>query len=240
MSIMDFPRLRFSPSLPVFILLDTSHSMMGENEVLLNSSASAILTALEEAAEDNECPVKVRMAEFNKDAHWVLGCTQDGEYIDDASSLWCDFSPTPNEANLAAAIHLANECMHAKYLDARSFCPLVILVSGSSSWSADPDEAIQTLRESLRSKNNPNREKVVRISIGLPSADSTKLEAFASRGNVSDTECNTPFVFYVDHEKNFEQQLKRITHSFVSSIILGKYPSIEIPDVSDWEDEWEE
>lgn len=234
----------YSPPLPVFILLDTSRSMKGENNVLLNTSVVTILAALEDAAEENECSIKIRIAEFNKDAHWIFGCTQEGEDIINASSLWCGLSPSPNEANLAAAIHLVNECMHTKYLGAHSFCPLVILVSGSTSWSADPNEVIQTLRESLRSKYNPNSEKVVRISIGLPSSDTTELEAFASTGNVLDEESetynNVPFVFFVDHEKASEQQLQKIVCGFVRSIISGIDHQIEIPDECEWEDSWKD
>lgn len=239
-----------SHPLPVFILLDTSRSMMGENEVLLNTSVSTILAALEDAAEENECSIKIRIAEFNKDAHWIFGCTQEYEDIIDASSLWCGLSPSSDGANLTTAIHLVNECMHTKYLGAHAYSPLVILVSGSTNWSTDPDEAIQTLRKSLRSKYNSDREKVIRISIGLPSADSNKLEVFASRGNVLDDESetynNVPFVFYVDHEKASELRLQKIVHSFVRSIILGWHSpdrrdhQIEIPDAWEWEDSWED
>lgn len=225
MAIDDFKNTGLD-KLNVIFLLDTSGSMDDQRMAQLNNGMSVSLTAIQEEAEANEIDLSVRVVEFNDYAEWAIGKAEEGENIDDAVSLWTDLTSKPAGTNTAAAIRLAKECMHTKYLGDRAYSPLVILVTdGGSNNFNDTKVATEELRNSLKSKSDPNKDKITRIAVGVVGANQTELEMFASVGTIVDdngTHENVPLVFNVNNVKNLANLLKNVTKSSVVSSITGK------------------
>lgn len=225
MAITDFAKTGLD-KLNVIFLLDTSGSMEAQRMAQLNNGMSVSLSAIQEEAEANEIALSVRVVEFNNNAEWIIGKTEEGEDIDDAVNLWTDLTTKYASTNTAAAIRLAKECMHTKYLGERAYSPLVILVTdGVSDDPAETKVATEELRNSLKSKSDPNKDKITRIAVGVVGANQAELEMFASIGTIVDdngTHENVPLVFNVNNVKNLANLLKNVTKSSVVSSITGK------------------
>lgn len=216
----------------IFFLLDTSGSMTGKRIDQLNNGIRSSLEAIQKIAADYNVKVTVRVAEFNDHAQWMLGRTEEGVDIDDAIALW-----TPLEAigctNTAAAIRLARECMHIKYLGEHAYPPVVILVTdGYSNSFFDTQAAIEELQNSMKSKRNPSKDRMIRIAVGVVSANQTELEMFASVGTIIDEKGiheAVPLVFDVNNAKTLANLLFHIsTSSVVSNITTNGDENIVI------------
>ena len=222
MAIDDFLKTG-EDKLNVIFLLDTSGSMDDQRMAQLNNGMSVSLAAIQEEAEARDIDLSVRVVEFNNFAEWIIGKTEKGEDSDVAINLGTDLTAKNASTNTAAAMRLAKECMHTKYLGDRAYSPLVILVTdGVSNDPNDTKAAAEELRNSLKSKSNPNKDKITRIAVGVVGANQDELKTFASIGTINDdngTHENVPLVFNVNNVKNLAKLLKNVTKSSVIASI---------------------
>lgn len=243
MGIGDFSKTGLD-KLNVIFLLDTSGSMDDQRMSQLNNGMSVSLEAIQEEAITSEIDLTVRIAEFNDGAHWIMGGTEEGVSLEEAVATWTDLSSKPAGTDTAEAIRLAKECMHTQYLGERAYNPLVILVTdGESNVPTETVKAAEELRNSLKSKSNPNKDKITRIAVGVVGANQTELVNFASIGVIEDEDGvheNVPLVFNVDNVKNLANLLKNVTKSSVVSSVTGKGDGNVIVKVKDEEEDEEE
>lgn len=231
------------PALNIIYLLDVSGSMYGERINQLNVAMPIAIQAAEDAAIENEVDLYMRIAKFSDDAEWIFGATDKGvEHID-----WVPLSPIRG-TNTAAAIDLAQTVMHRKYLGIRNYKPVVILITdGESNVPSETMAATQRLKASLKSTTDANKDKIIRISIGVQEANRQELEGFASVGNIEHEDGTidemVPFVFTVDDLDALKGLLKGVTMSSIQSSLTAGTDG-EIIDViqpyekidKDWED----
>ena len=245
----DFSAALTKEELNIIFLLDTSGSMSGARINQLNCAMPEALAALREAAMKQEMKVIVRIAEFNNYADWILGKTEKGVEITEAEEQWKDLTARSAGTNTAAAIDLAAEVMHTRYLGTRNYHPYVILITDGESNRVDETlKSIDRLKAALRSSSNPGKNKVERIAIGVVEANRTELESFASLGTIvhddQSVEENVPLVFNVDDVTQLSGVLKSVA---VSSLVSaagddadeGNGPVIE-PVNDDEEKDWED
>lgn len=233
--------------LNLIYLLDTSGSMYGEPINQLNVAMAEAIQVAEEAAMENEAQLLTRVVEFNTVAKWLIGDTRHGvEHID-----W-----TPLNANggtdTAGAIDLARSVMHREFLGERNYRPVVILITdGESNDPQKTAEAVAKLKASLKSSTDPNKDKIIRIAIGVTGANQTELNNFASVGNIEHedgtTDKDVPFVFNVDDVQMLKGLLRSVTISSIASAIGGGVggdgddtPVIAPTYADDDEGDWEE
>lgn len=224
-------------------LLDTSGSMYGERINQLNVAMSEAVQIAEETGIEMEAKVLMRVIEFNSSVNWLYGDANTGvEHID-----WKPLSSNGG-TNTAGAIEKACEIMHTSILGIRNYQPVVILVTDGE--SNDPPATIQAaekLKNSLKSKSDPSKDKIIRIAIGVQGANRTELEAFASRGIIEDAngekKADVPFVFEVDDINMIKSIIKNVTLSSIASSMAqgdegGGQPSLVIPDPNPGEGGW--
>ena len=225
-------------------LLDDSGSMTGEAINQLNVAMAEAVQVAEEAAREREVQLRMRVAEFNSTARWIIGDTRTGVSHIDWKPL------TANGAtDTAGAIDLARGVMHREFLGERNFRPVVILITdGGSSEPEKTARAIQDLKNSLKSRSDPSKDKIIRIAIGVSGANQEELRMFASLGNIErpdgTMEENVPLVFNVDDIALLKSIVKGLTQSSItSSITTGTgegddtpiiNPTIEEDDEEDW------
>lgn len=203
----------------IIFLLDTSGSMTGPKIDQLNNGIYASLEAIREIAAHYKVKATIRVAEFNDRAQWMLGRSEEGVDIDDAIASW-----TPLEAigctNTAAAIRLARECMHTKYLGEHAYPPVVILVTdGYSNSFFDTQAAMEELQNSMKSKRNPSKDRMIRIAVGVVSANQTELEMFASVGTIIDENGIRKAVPLVCDVNNAKALANLLFHVSTSSVV---------------------
>ena len=234
--------------LNLIYLLDTSGSMYGEPINQLNVAMAEAIQMAEEAANEKEVQLLMRVVEFNSTARWIFGNTQQGvEHID-----WVPLT-AGGCTDTEGAIDLARSVMHREFLGERNYRPVVILITdGVSDDTQRTLAAIENLKSSLKSSKNPNADKITRIAIGVSGANQHELTSFASVGNIEvdgDTQQNVPFVFNVDDISLLKSLIKSVTVSSIASsigagagedggddvaeIIVGTQDD---PDEGDWED----
>ena len=218
----EFDGVTTKYQLNLIYLLDTSGSMSGEPINQLNRAMAEAVQIAEEAARENEIQLIMRVVQFNSVAKWLIGDTRKGvEHID-----W-----VPLDANggtdTAGAIELARSVMHREFLGERNYRPVVVLITDGA--SNDPQktiEAVAKLKSALKSSTDPNKDKIIRIAIGVTGANQDELTNFASVGNIvrdgGSKDENVPFVFNVDDVGLLKSLLKGITvSSILSSIADG-------------------
>lgn len=218
----EFDGVTTKYQLNLIYLLDTSGSMFGEPINQLNRAMAEAVQIAEEAARENEIQLIMRVVQFNSVAKWLIGDTRKGvEHID-----W-----VPLDANggtdTAGAIELARSVMHREFLGERNYRPVVVLITDGA--SNDPQktiEAVAKLKSALKSSTDPNKDKIIRIAIGVTGANQDELTNFASVGNIvrdgGSKDENVPFVFNVDDVGLLKSLLKGITvSSILSSIADG-------------------
>ena len=234
--------------LNLIYLVDTSGSMIGEPINQLNAAMSEAVTVAEEAANEKEVQLFMRVVEFNSSADWIFGDTENGlGHID-----W-----VPRSANggtdTAGAIDKATSVMHRKYLGERNFRPVVILITdGQSNDPTATVEAVEKLKSSLKSSSDPTKDKIIRMAIGVKDANQTELTNFASLGNIErpdgTVDENVPLVFNVDDVALLKGLLRGVTVSSIASSVGGgpvdeetgnNNGGILLPDPGQGGDDWE-
>lgn len=212
--------------LNLIYLVDTSGSMTGEPINQLNAAMGEAFTVAEEAANEHEVQLFIRVVEFNSVAHWIIGATENG--VDPKQKPDGHLHWEPLTANggtdTAGAIDMAASVMHRKYLGERNYRPVVILITDGQ--SNDPQrtvEAVARLKSSLKSSSDPTKDKIIRIAIGVKDANQTELTNFASRGNIErpngTIDENVPLVFNVDDVALLKGLLRGVTVSSIASSV---------------------
>lgn len=217
---LDDPDISTKYQLNLIYLVDTSGSMQGEAINQLNSAMAEAVEVAEEAALKKEVKLFMRVVEFNSVAKWIIGDTRKGVgHID-----WVPLS-ADGGTDTAGAIDLARSVMHREFLGERNYRPVVILITDGA--SNDPDktiDAVAKLKASLKSSTDPNKDKIIRIAIGVTGANQDELVNFASLGNIErdgQTEENVPLVFNVNDVALLRDLLKGVTVSSIASSIGG-------------------
>lgn len=226
-------------------IVDSSGSMIGVPINQLNVAMAEAVQVAEEAALEKEVQLFMRVVEFNSVAKWLIGDTAHGvEHID-----WMPLS-AGGGTDTAGAIDLARSVMHREFLGERNYRPVVILITdGASNDPQATKEAVEKLKASLKSSKDPNKDKIIRIAIGVTGANQEELVNFASVGNIERdgvVEENVPLVFSVDDVSMLKSLLKGITVSSIASSVgggvdgdKGETPTITA-DYDGNDDEWEE
>lgn len=234
--------------LNLIYLVDTSGSMTGEPINQLNAAMGEAVTVAEEAANEKEVQLFMRVVEFNSVADWIFGDTENGlGHID-----WKPLTANGG-TDTAGAIDKATSVMHRKYLGERNFRPVVILITDGL--SNDPQrtvEAVARLKSSLKSSTDPTKDKIIRIAIGVTGANQDELNNFASIGNIErpdgTVDENVPLVFNVDDVALLKGLLRGVTVSSIASSVGGGLVDdktgndnggIVLPDPKQGDDDWE-
>ena len=200
-------------------LLDASGSMFGQPINQLNTAMAESVQVAEETAKEKEVELRMRVVKFNNGAEWIYGGESSGESHIDWKPIDAD-----GGTDTAEAIDLASSIMHRKYLGERNFKPVVILITdGCSNDRDDTRKAVDKLKTSLKSSTNPNKDKIIRIAIGVKGADQEELNYFASIGNIEredgHVDENVPLVFDVENIATLKSLLKGITVSSIASSV---------------------
>ncbi len=212
----------------IVFLLDTSGSMSfkgGQRINQLNTAMPIILESLEEYGEEAEIDIFVRVIAFNDTATWVMGNMEQGVNIFHARGLWRDLS-AHGSTDTAAAIRLARTAMRVKYLGARNYHPVVILVTdGEANDPTETKQAIEELRQALSGGKPEKMDKVWRIAVGVEDYNESELVNFAMTGTVKDEFGNeyisVPMVFSVEDVAALSQVLKEVSVGCVRSSAHG-------------------
>lgn len=234
--------------LNLFFLADTSISMDGEPINQLNVAMAEAVQVAEDAAKEKEVRLNMRVVQFDTDAKWIIGNEQHGvEHIE-----WTPLT-AQGTTNTAAALDLAAGVMHRKYLGVRNYRPVVILITdGQSNEPQKTLDAVARLKNSLKSSTDPNKDKIMRIAIGVKGANESELRGFASVGNIEHEDGTmeeyVPLVFKVDDIAMLKGLLKNLTVSSILSSITGgtdgnradDVPTISVTVDDGGEDDWEE
>lgn len=234
--------------LNLIFLLDVSGSMYGESINQLNVAMAEAVQVAEEAAKEKEVRLNMRVIQFDSGAKYIIGAQEHGvEHID-----WNPLM-AQGTTNTAAALDLAAGVMHRKYLGVRNYRPVVILVTdGLSNEPQKTLDAVTRLKNSLKSATDPNKDKIMRIAIGVKGANESELRGFASIGNIEHEdetmEENVPLVFKVDEVAKLKGLLRNLTVSSILSSLTGgtdgnkadDVPTISLAVDDGGEDDWEE
>lgn len=227
---------------------DTSISMDGESINQLNVAMAEAVQVAEEAAKDKEVRLNMRVIQFDTDAKWIIGDQSHGvEHID-----WNPLT-AQGTTNTAAALDLAASVMHREYLGVRNYRPVVILITdGQSNEPQKTLDAIARLKNSLKSSTDPDKDKIMRIAIGVKGVNESELHSFASIGNIehedNTKEENVPLVFKVNDVAMLKGLLRNLTVSSILSSITGgtdgnkadDVPTISMALDDGGADDWEE
>lgn len=228
----------------IIFLLDNSGSMIDEPINQLNAAMTEAIPAAAEAVLKMESDLRLRAIAFNTTARWIIGNEAQGE----SEVSWIPLT-AEGGTNTAAAIDLAKGVMHREYLGTRNYKPVVILITdGESNSPADTIRATNDLKNSLKSSTDPNKDKVIRIAIGVKGANRIELEQFASTGNImredGSIEENVPLVFMCEDIALLKNLIMGVTVSSLTST-NGKDEDSEdeiliIPHTEEKEEGWED
>ena len=213
------------PSMNIIFLLDTSGSMRNERINQLNYAMPIALEAANDAAEQNEADLFVRIIEFNSSPKWILGTAEKGVPGKDARSQWHDLK-AGGTTDTAAAIELSLKCLHTEYLGIRNYHPVVILITDAKSDERTMTQSsIEKLRMALSGGLAEKKDKVWRFAIGVQNYNEPELLEFASLGTKEDEYGNeqngVPMIFKVDDLGSLSKVLKNVTVSSLLSNAKG-------------------
>ncbi len=237
------------PQVNISFLLDSSVSMRkGGRMGQLNAGMEEAVRVCEETGRKKEVQVLMRVVAFGDHARWIAGNQERGvEHID-----WVPLK-TKGGTNTAEAIDLISGTMSRKYLGERNYRPIVVLCTDGGSNQPDRTvEASEKLKNSLKSRSGIEKDKVIRIAVGVHGAKRQELESFASVGTIvledGSRDENVPLVFEVEDISRLKGVIKGLTLSSINSSLTaggtgGGENGIVIspvydPDVGgeDWED----
>lgn len=205
----------------VTFVLDTSGSMRGARIEQLNFGMTTALSSIQDIAQDKNVDVKVRIIEFNSDADFIMGSAEKGVEIDKAIGKWTDLNEKVASTRTDLALEKALEVMHNTNVGYRNFPPVVILITDGKSDNPQETKAqAQKLKASLKSKQNPDKDMVLVISIGVEDADENELNDVATVGTINEYNSttgqitsreNVPFAFSIGDVYDLENVLKALS-----------------------------
>jgi uncharacterized protein YegL len=214
--------------LNLILLIDNSYSMEGSRMAQVNNALPDIKRKLSKIAEDNGVNLMVRIIAFSDEAIWVAGKPEEGVKIDDL--VWTDLGVVGGTAT-NKAVREASKALHARFLtsgptNVRILRPVVILITDGYCNPSDFNDylaAIDEMKHCLT--NDPMKDKITRIAIGVEEYNREQLEAFASLAKPKDVgskEQPKPLVFEVDNTDELGSVINwLVPTSIVNSIVAG-------------------
>ena len=214
--------------LNLILLIDNSYSMEGSRMAQVNNAIPDIKKKLSKIAEDNGVNLMVRIIAFSDDAVWVAGSPEQGVKIEDL--VWSDLGVVGGTST-NKAVREASKALHAKHLTSgqnnmRILRPVVILITDGYCNPSDFNDYLAAIGEmKQRLTNDPTKDKITRIAIGVEDYNRDQLEAFASLAKPKDVgskEQPKPLVFEVDNTDDLGNVINwLVPTSIVNSIVAG-------------------
>ena len=218
-SLVDFKKGISTICTNAIFLLDASGSMSGERITQLNYAMQETLNALVKEGLKSETDIYVRVIRFNSMLDWVIGTEQKGVLVSDAANMWKDLDASGG-TDTAGAIEETLKALKTEYFGYKNKKPIVILITdGESNDPQQTKDAVDQLRYAM--SGNTNKEKVVRIAIGVQDHNPNELEYFASKGTIKDDQGerkNTPLVFGVSDASSIADVIKNVAVSSLHSV----------------------
>lgn len=207
-----------------FFLLDASGSMSGQSILTLNEAMANVLNEVCYEADKKEVTPVVHVLSFNNSITWLCGTTAT-HGVDAHQLSWNDIGATGG-TNTAGAIDSILEGLSRRHLGHHTYPPIIILITdGYSNDASATSAAIKKLTD---------RQKSIRIAVGVNGYNPTELEAFASMGtvnlndglgNVTDSTVQR-LIFPVDQADKLAQVISdAAVSSLISSRLMGPVSS---------------
>ena len=166
--------------LHVFLIVNTSGTLQGEEIRRINETAERVLEILKKYGEERSVAIRLRVITYADTAELLVGNVERGPYVEEVS--WEPLTAAESEkADLAGAIRLANGSLRIQYMGVRTLMPTVIFLANGKEALADEETlaAIEEMRTRLTGRN-PTREKVHRLVLTLENGAAEVLSPLAS------------------------------------------------------------
>lgn len=206
----------------VIFLIDKSYSMVDEKIDAVNKCMPDILEKLVEVGNSSELDVYVRVISYDSDVSWTMGSAEKGVLAEDAAIQWKKLK-VGSSTNTAGAIEECCKALNPKTLGYRNKKPVVILITdGESDDFGKMKKATDKLKKVISGETN--KDKVIRVAIGIEQSSQRELEYFATKGKYKEKDKvveNKPFVFHVTDANEIASVIKNVTVSSIYSAIKG-------------------
>ena len=219
-SIIDIKSGLSCISTNVIFLIDRSYSMSGEKIKAVNTCMPEILEKLVEVANSSEMDVFVRVISYDSNVSWTMGTADQGVNVEEAAKKWKNLVADAS-TNTAGAIEECCKALNTKNMGTRNKKPVVILITdGESDDFSKMKKATDKLKKALSGETN--KEKVIRVAIGIEQSSQRELEYFATKGRIKngeEIEENQPYVFHVTDANEIAKVIKNVTVSSLYTAI---------------------
>lgn len=215
--------------LNLILLIDNSYSMNGKRINQVNQAMTVLKDDLIRVADKEDVDLKIRIIAFSDEAIWKVGTVEHGEDI--GSVVWKDLDVV-GETATASAIREANKSLKKAYLGARALRPVVVLVTDGYCTEQHSEYVAAIAEMKARLSGKSDKEKVMRVAIGVEGFNRDELVEFASQGFIMDE--LQPLVFPVDEPEKLGKVINWVT---VTSILSSITDDGNAPPTFD-QDEW--
>ncbi|MDO4355956.1 MAG: vWA domain-containing protein [Clostridia bacterium] len=213
----------------MFFLLDNSGSMGGAPIQTLNEAMVNVLSEVAATAMKKEVTVMVHALSFSGGVRWLCGTTAE-HGVDAANIVWNDIT-TEGNTNTALAIRSILPGLSRRLLGHYAYRPIIVLITDA--YSDNRNETMAAIDELI------NRQKTIRVAVGVSGYKADELNDFASTGTVKkmddlgNEEASTEqkLIFPVDQAEELAGVITDVAvSSLISSMITKQVEHGETPE----------